>query len=424
MNTKLLTSLLFTTSTLVSATLQAQTNTVPSHVQLDVGGDNLDSTWGRLTVQKTTEGGHQLGVNLQGGVVRERFVGGFAVFEGMTLMGNLHGRWLLKEQSRARFHLQTGLGAQLVLADEDTPKGKRAVAITTQIAPSVTVDLSQAVSLQATVPLNFALAISPETELDTLETPMSLGVQYWLSDRLALTSTIFAGGAFGYGGDGAKHRVGASLGLIYTLEARDTTPLQRKASSTGAFVSMDWRGLRLADHYSHGPGFAAGVSWFGGKLKLGIAGFNRPGPLNPKRFNVDLSEGQTYKGKDQLELKSDGSIIGLMIATTLPLTEHLAVDIPLTIGQGAFGFYLPGEDRETPDGRRVSEWEDELFDGRDASFGLGVDVGTRLMWTPPSQPWLRPFVGVHYSTVLGYDSFVTDNYSGPSISLGAEFLVF
>lgn len=190
------------------------------------------------------------------------------------------------------------------------------------------------------------------------------------------------------------------------------------------FVSMDWRGMNLGNHLSHGPGFAAGVAFWGGKLKLGIAGINRPGPINPARFEVKTKDGIAYKGSQTLDLKSDGGIAGLFIGTHIPLTDQLALDIPLMFGQGGFGFYLTGDDRKTPDGRRVSQWENELQDGRDASFGLAVDAGLRIMWTPTHQPWLRPFLGAHYTTVLGYDAYAKDDYSGVSVSLGAEFLVF
>ncbi len=54
------------------------------------------------------------------------------------------------------------------------------------------------------------------------------------------------------------------------------------------------------------------------------------------------------------------------------------------VGYGGFGFYLHGDDRKTPDGRRVSEWEDELLDGRDADANnLVLDVGMRVAYRSP-----------------------------------------
>lgn len=67
----------------------------------------------------------------------------------------------------------------------------------------------------------------------------------------------------------------------------------------------------------------------------------------------------------------------------------------------------------------MSEWENELLDGKDASFGIAVDVGLRLSFRTPAS-WLRPYVGVHYTNVIGYDAFVRSDYSGFGGVAGVE----
>lgn len=189
------------------------------------------------------------------------------------------------------------------------------------------------------------------------------------------------------------------------------------AAVTGGFVGVDWRVMGLAGHVSHGPGFQAGVI-FWRHLRVGIAGFARPGPLNPATFEVTPVAGRTYKGKSTLELRSDGAFFGLMVAPAFDIEGVVALEAPVTLGQAAFGFYLTGSDRETPDGRRVSAWENELLDGRDSGVGLGLDAGVRVSII--ASTWLRPYVGVHYTTVFGFDSYVSDSYAGPSMTLGVQ----
>jgi hypothetical protein len=135
---------------------------------------------------------------------------------------------------------------------------------------------------------------------------------------------------------------------------------------------------------------------------------------------VTTAGGQTYKGQSVVDLRSDGAVVGLLLGGVLDPLRWLHVEVPVVLGTGQFGFYLTDEDRDTPDGRRVSEWENELLDGRDASGGFTIDVGVRLGLRFERLRWLRPYVGGNYSTVLGYDAFVTDDYSGFSFSVGFE----
>jgi hypothetical protein len=187
------------------------------------------------------------------------------------------------------------------------------------------------------------------------------------------------------------------------------------------FLDLEWRLMGLADHASHGPAFAVGATFFDGLLRVGIGGLSRPGPFNPATFDVTLPDGATYKGQSVVSLRSDGGMAGLHLGLSLPLpVDSLALQAPLTMGYGGFGFYLTGDDRETPDGRRVSEWEDELFGGKDSFIGVVIDVGLRLRYEPEALPGFAPYLGAAYTVVPGFDTTVSGDYSGVSALLGVE----
>ena len=215
-----------------------------------------------------------------------------------------------------------------------------------------------------------------------------------------------------------------SLLLSMTLAAEPSSPPPPKPK-IGGFVGADWRILGLGDHLSHGPGFQLGLSLWG-HLSFGFAGFARPGPINPATFPVPVPDGGTYRGKDTLSLRSDGSVVGAFVAPYFDLKRApLSVELPLLVAYGGFGYYLHGDDRDVPDDRRVSEWENELLAGKDSDpVNLVLDGGLRLAWTPPSQPHLRPYIGAHYTWVSGFDTAVSTNYSGFSGVLGIKFGVW
>jgi hypothetical protein len=78
------------------------------------------------------------------------------------------------------------------------------------------------------------------------------------------------------------------------------------------------------------------------------------------------------------------------------------------LGGGAGGFYLVGEDRKTPDGARVSVWENKLFNGEDAGFGGLAEVGVRAMF-PTKIKGIGIGAGVHYTMVSGWKTLVDPN---------------
>ena len=188
------------------------------------------------------------------------------------------------------------------------------------------------------------------------------------------------------------------------------------------FINLEWRVYGLGQHVSHGPALAAGVSLLDDHLRIGLGGLARPGPFNPTTFDVTLEDGTEYRGQSTLSLRNDGMMAGLHLSysTALPFAQALAFQVPVTFGYGGFGYYLTGDDRDTPDGRRVSEWEDELFDGRDAYIGFVLDGAVRIRYQPRALPWLMPYAGVGFTMVPGFSTVVRDDYWGVSGILGLE----
>ena len=172
----------------------------------------------------------------------------------------------------------------------------------------------------------------------------------------------------------------------YPQSAHAAEPAPSRGA-VGGFHDLEWRAMGLGGHLSHGGAFAAGVTLLEGHLRLGVAGLGRPGPWNPTTFDVTLPEGRTYRGKRRLSLRSDGGMAGAHVALSFEVPRlPLAISVPLTLGYGGFGFYLHGADRNTPDGRRVSAWENELFGGKDSFLGLVVDGGVRASWVSNALP--------------------------------------
>jgi hypothetical protein len=215
------------------------------------------------------------------------------------------------------------------------------------------------------------------------------------------------------------------LSVVVTLlglAAPRVAAAQERSQGASFFAGFDYRVMYLADAPSHGFGVQAGALLANGHLKVGFYAFFRPGPINPTTFTVTAAEGRSYRGSNQLRLRSDGAFLGAFVAPVVPLPGgRLVLEFPVAVGMSAFGFYLTDDDRVTPDGRRVSAWENELLGGRDSSFALGLEAGVRLSLRVPNNAGLLPYIGVQGHHAFGFDTYVSSHYSGVSLALGVQF---
>ncbi len=351
------------------------------------------------------------------------FVGGKESDRATTTGGHLTLELPLVTDGPRHFALRTSLGARSTLAS-GLASDPRSFVVATEVGLRGTAEVGERAELYVGVGVPVALAVRPNVELEQLGQFIELGTDVWLSRRVALSASARAGGDYGYDGDGPKTIVQGTLGVRVSFEDRASPRAEspRSQSSVGVFVASEWRALGLAEHLSHGPAFSAGVSLFGRHLKLGLVAVTRPGALNGETFPTSTVNGASYRGRQRFELRSDGGFIGLLVAPTfeLPFAPRVSVELPFAVGQGAYGFYLPSKDRVTPDGRRVSEWENELFGGKDSSPAIGIEAGLKVGVRLPFAEWIAPYGALRYSWSLGFDTLVKSSYDGPSAALGLE----
>ena len=389
------------------------------------GASNL-SHGGAIAVSYQTSAKTQWRGALSAFGLRTGFIDGFAVSDGLETRATVGAEHLVGRFGPLKLIFGWGTGAAMVTTTEELDEQTAILGVAElSLVGEVAASERMVLRLGTRVPVDVALA--PSIDLATVGAATVAETSYRVRDELDLFLGAEAGGLFGYGGDGKKWEASALIGIrwIPNREAATQKPLSSTEGATShgsrAFVNVGWRLLNLADHLSHGPSFEAGVRL--GRLKLGIAGFARPGPINPKTFATTPANGLMYRGKSQLDLRSDGAFIGALIAPVFDVGDLLSIEMPVTVGQSAFGFYLSGQDRETPDGRRVSDWENELLDGRDSSIGIGVDGGLRASVALTRSKWIAASASVHYLQTFGYDAFVRDNYNGVSGSLGLQLSV-
>ena len=408
-----------------STALAADKDAGPGAVELAVGGvaSNLDAGAQALVMFDLSRS-LRLGLRLRGLGVRKTYVAGFEEDDGSAVEGLPFMSVRVARLGRAELRLHVGVGARQMFLD--STRDDASTRLLTEFGPMVHWQLDPAWRLEAGWIQRADLELSPTTDLAVLGSVFRLRTTARLGGRWSMYASGEFGGVFGYGGDNEKIQVRGSVGLQVALDA----PLAPEASapdeatgSIGGFVSLEWRALLLGGHVSHGPGFSAGVSFFDGLLRLGLTGFARPGPINPETFDIVPSTGEPYKGQNTLSLRSDGGFIGLLVESDLPLwgVDGLRIIPTFAFGNAAFGFYLTGDDRETPDGRRVSAWEDELQDGRDAGTTLAIEPGLRLAWRIPGSV-VRPYVAARYMVLFGYDAYAKESYNGLSFAGGVEFV--
>ena len=195
-------------------------------------------------------------------------------------------------------------------------------------------------------------------------------------------------------------------------------------TKVGWYFSGSYSPMFHSDHIGHALGGEAGISLFKRKLQVGIIYYGRSGPINSQEYTYELPEGTEYKGQQAISLRADHGAFGLSITPVIPLAQNkLTLEIPLVFGQVGAGFYLTGDDRNTPDGRRVSEWENELLDNMDAGFGLLVEGGIRVATPIAKSGGIVAGVGLHYSQAQGWETTVggTDFLNIPRASIFIRF---
>ncbi|MEM1321996.1 MAG: hypothetical protein AAGG75_17180 [Bacteroidota bacterium] len=177
----------------------------------------------------------------------------------------------------------------------------------------------------------------------------------------------------------------------------------------GVYFQPEYSAMFLEDHVGNVVGASIGITTKNKKWDIGIRSYGRSGPINlHQEYELVLPQGTTYKGKSVLLLAADHVALGLEIAYNLQLqSERLSLRFPLSIGAFGAGFYLQNDDRITPDGRRVSEWEDELQDGEDAGIGTYSEFGAQVIYQLiPDNEYLDLFAGITYTNTYGYSSFL------------------
>ena len=183
----------------------------------------------------------------------------------------------------------------------------------------------------------------------------------------------------------------------------------QRSDKLGFYLQPEYSAMFLDNHLGNAVGVNVGITTKSRKLDVGIRYYGRSGPINEhQEYALVLPDGETYKDQSTLQLGADHGYIGLEAAYNVYLKEdRLLIRFPVSLGQVGAGFYLKDSDRVTPDGRRVSEWEDELQDGTDAGFGLASEVGVHLFYQPISSvDNLRVGGGLNYTNTYGYTSFL------------------
>ena len=191
-----------------------------------------------------------------------------------------------------------------------------------------------------------------------------------------------------------------AIGLSFSINGQSES-----RSKIGWFINPEVGGILHTNpsHFGTTLGGALGVKLFKERLKVGWQMYGRPGPINPQEFVVTPSDGQTYKGQETITIRADHGAAGIFLAPVFKI-QKIKIEIPVAIGQMGAGFYLTGEDRETPDRARVSGWEDKLMDGRDAGFSTWYEFGARV-FVPLKHDNLGLGAGVHYMIAPNWETY-------------------
>lgn len=216
--------------------------------------------------------------------------------------------------------------------------------------------------------------------------------------------------------------------LAGTAHADEGSPPSERAALTGPAEPSPFGGYfelgarTLGTYRSAHPGLSGGFGARLGSLKLGIGFVFSPASFKDVRFELPLQEGQTYRGSSTLKLGAQEILAGVHASWVfdVPRLDWIDLEVPLLVGAYFLGTPLMGEDRKTPDGDRVSVWEDRLLAAQDLNLGLGIELGLRVRVRPiEDMPWLKLALGLHYIGVVGIDQtyLPADSIHGPSGSL-------
>ncbi|MEO0404097.1 MAG: hypothetical protein AAF193_04435 [Bacteroidota bacterium] len=197
-----------------------------------------------------------------------------------------------------------------------------------------------------------------------------------------------------------KYLFSLTIALILSLSLIG----QENESKIGWFLNPEIGGMFHSDHFGTTLGGSLGIKILDDRLKIGATFWGRPGPINDQTYTVVPVNGQIYKGQSSITLRADHGAAGLYVAPIFSINKF-KLEIPLSVGQMGAGFYLLGDDRLTPDGERVSVWEDRLMDGMDAGFSLYYDIGIRA-FVPLKNDNLNLGVGLHYFMAPDWETYV------------------
>lgn len=195
--------------------------------------------------------------------------------------------------------------------------------------------------------------------------------------------------------------------VLFVFQNSNAQSSEAKQRKMGWFVSPEVGGIFHGDHLGKTIGTSFGVKLFNNRLKAGVQFYNRSGPINPTEFTIEASGGQTYKGSSTLTLRADHGATGLFLAPVFNI-GNISLDVPIAFGFVGAGFYFTGDDRNTPDGRRVSEWENQLMEESDGGFGNWIEVGTRV-FIPTKNEHVSFGAGLHYTMTPGWETYFSPN---------------
>jgi hypothetical protein len=194
-----------------------------------------------------------------------------------------------------------------------------------------------------------------------------------------------------------------------------------KTAKAGWFITPEAGSMFLEDHIGNTVGASFGIKAWKNRLKIGIHAYGRSGPINPKTFVIEAHDGKTYKESSTVNVRADWSTVGVLVAPTFKI-KKIEIDVPISYGLGAGGFYLFGDDRNTPDGARVSVWENKLMNGEDASAGSWLELGVRGFF-PTKIKGIQFGAGIHYTMIQGWKTYYDPGGEFYNNKLRASLLV-